>query len=196
MKIYVNTDYISKVFRAVHGFPKVKIGILDHAVQNTFERLLDQDHIISASSFADVIEFSASGNAVENRLKIDLATFDSNAIFPVHIIQDVMENAKKQNRFLPVLMEVTEEDLDSPEDYVILIASFSKNHPEENFICATINWRTLTANAQAIPDKNTHVFLYPIVIDLNNKIIGTVSPEGVQLRTYAKQEATDESSGE
>ena len=179
MKIYVNTDYISKVFRAVHGFPKVKIGILDHAVQNTFERLLDQDHIISASSFADVIEFSASGNAVENRLKIDLATFDS-----------------KQNRFLPVLMEVTEEDLDSPEDYVILIASFSKNHSEENFICATINWRTLTANAQAIPDKNTHVFLYPIVIDLNNKIIGTVSPEGVQLRTYAKQEATDESSGE
>lgn len=195
MKIYVNTDYISKVFRAVHGFPKVKIDILDHAVQNTFERLLEQDHVISASSFADVIEFSTSGTAAENRLKINLATFDSNAIFPVHAIQNVMENAKKQNRFLPVLIEVTEEDLNSPEDYVILIASFSKNQPEKNFICATINWRTLTADAQAIPNKITHVFLYPIVIDLNNKVIGTVSPEGVQLRTYTKQEATDESSG-
>lgn len=194
MKIYVNTDYISKVFRAVHGFPKVKIDVLDHAVQNTFERLLDQDHIISASSFADVIEFSASGNAVENRLDIYVGTFASNNTLPIHKIQEMIDHSASQNRILPVLMEVTEEDLKSSEDYVILVASLSNKEPEKNFICATINWKTLTANAQVIPNKDTHVFLYPIVIDLNTKVLGTVSPEGVRIRTYIMQEAANESS--
>lgn len=196
MKLYVNTDYINKVFRVVHGFPKAKISVLHHAVMDTFEEMAKKNSV-TASKFANAVEYyAASTNTGEERLNIELALFDSATDLQVQAIRNVMDQQKDSNHILPVLLEVTAEDLQSPEDYIMPIMSYSKKNPEENFMIACINWRTLVANAQAVPNKDTHVFVYPIVIDLNTKVIGTLSPEAVQSIIFAKREDSDESSGE
>lgn len=195
MKIYVNTDYISKVFRVVHGYPKVKISVLHDAIKDTFEDLAKKCYM-TASKYANMLECYSvlASNYGEKRLNVELALFDSTTDFQVQAIRNVMDQQKDSNHVLPVLLEVTAEDLQSPEDYIIPIMSYSKNDPEKNFMIACINWRTLVANAQAVPDKDTHVFVYPIIIDLNTKIIGTLSPEAVQSIIFVKWEDSNESS--
>ena len=196
MKLYVNVDYINKVFRVAHGFPKAKISVLYHAIMDTFEGIANQENV-TASEFADAIDYySASANTGENRLDIELALFNSTSDIPLQAIRNIMNQQLNGGRILPLLLEVTAKDLQSPEDYIIPIMSYSKKDPEKNFMVACINWRMLVANAQAVPDKNTNVFLYPIIIDLNTKVIGTLNPEAVQSIVFAKREDSDESSGE
>lgn len=185
MNIYINKGCLNHVFGVNSGYYKQTMHTVETTVEGGVLNALKLNPQSPGTACSVALTVMSNSTATKHSTEINLINME--ATHQIMTLHNMIDNYEKRGYLIPMMLEVTTDDVKSYEDFIVGVFSLSEEDPEHNFATVIVNWRNMLDKTSSSLDKNTHMFLYPMVFDLNHMVIATADPENVKIHTYMKK---------